>query len=166
MGGQAGTSAHAQAVSNQEVDDLRVVVASGHPLLLLGVKGRLEGHGFKVVGEARSAIELVAKVVEHRPDICLVDAALPGGGLVAARRARARLANVALVFLISPEDANDGSFALEAVRSGATGVLFEDMDPARLVYALRDVAAGGSALPRMLVSRLLDDLRPPAAPAA
>jgi len=43
-------------------------------------------------------------------------------------------------------------------------VLFEDMDPGRLVPALRDVAAGGSALPRMLVPRLLDELRrPPAA---
>jgi DNA-binding NarL/FixJ family response regulator len=163
MGGHAGASVHAQASPEPEVHDLTVVVASGHPLLLLGVKGRLEGHGFRVVGEAASAAQLVAEVEEHHPDICLVDAALPGGGLIAARRARASLAKLPVVFLMSPDDATDGSFALEAVRSGATGVLFEDMDPARLVYALRDVAAGGSALPRMLVSRLLDELRASAA---
>jgi DNA-binding NarL/FixJ family response regulator len=163
MGGHAGASVHAQAAPEPEVGDLTVVVASGHPLLRLGVKGRLEGHGFRVVGEAASAEELVAEVEERRPDICLVDAALPGGGLDAARRARARLSKLAVVFLMSPDDANDGSFALEAVRSGATGVLFEDMDPGRLVYALRDVAAGGSALPRRLVTRLLDELMPPAA---
>ena len=166
MGGHAGTSAHAQAVPAPEVEDLTVVVASGHPLLLLGIKGRLEGQGFTVVGEAASAKELVAAVERHHPDICLVDASLPGGGLIAAKRARAQLSKLAVVFLMSADEANDGAFAIEAVRSGATGVLFENMDPARLVYALRDVAAGGSALPRMLVSRLLDELRPPAAPAA
>jgi hypothetical protein len=38
------------------------------------------------------------------------------------------------------------------------------MDPSRLTHALRDVAAGGSAVPRMLVARLIDELRlPPAA---
>jgi len=166
MGSQAGTFAHAQAVRAPEDEVLTVIVASGHPLLLLGIKGRLEGNGFAVVAEAASARELVAAAREHRPDLCLVDAALPGGGLDAAQRTRAVLSNVAVVFLMSTDDANDGAFAIEAVRSGATGVLFENMDPARLVYALRDVAAGGSALPRMLVSRLLDELRPPAAPAA
>ncbi len=166
MGGHAGMPTAAQSEIDLGVNDLTVVLASGHPLLLLGVKGRLEGHGFRVVGEAVSAEELVAAVRRHRPDICLVDATLPGGGLAAARRARSSLSKLAVVFLMSTDDANDGSLVVEAVRSGATGVLFEDMDPSRLVYALRDVAAGGSALPRMLVSRLLDELRPPAAPAA
>ncbi len=165
MGGHAGMFAPAQSELDLEARDLTVVIASGHPLLMLGVKGRLEGHGFRVVGEASSAEELVAAVRRHGPDICLVDAALPGGGVAAARRARSRRSKPAVVFLMSTDDSNDGALAVEAVRSGATGVLFEDMDPSRLVYALRDVAAGGSALPRMLVSRLLDELRPPAAPA-
>ena len=65
---------------------------------------------------------------------------------------------------MSTDESEEGALAVAAVRSGALGVLFEDMDPGRLVPALRDVAAGGSALPRMLVPRLLDELRtPPAA---
>jgi DNA-binding NarL/FixJ family response regulator len=163
MGGHAGTSARVHA-TDRPSGELTVVIASGHPLLTLGVRGRLEGHGFRVVGEASSADELVAKVRRHRPDICLVDAALPGGGLVAATKARARLSRLAVVFLMSTDDSNDGELAIEAVRSGASGVLFEDMDPSRLTHALRDVAAGGSAVPRMLVARLIDELRlPPAA---
>jgi DNA-binding NarL/FixJ family response regulator len=141
-----------------------VVIASAHPLLTLGVRGRLEGHGFRIVGEALSARELVAAVRRHRPDICLVDAALPGGALAAARQARAR-SRLAVVFLMSTDESDDGELAIEAVRSGAAGVLFEDMDPGRLVYALRDVAAGGSAVPRMLVARLLDELKLPVASA-
>jgi DNA-binding NarL/FixJ family response regulator len=142
--------------------ELAVVIASGHPLLALGVRGRLEGHGFRVVGEATTAEELEAAVRVHRPDICLVDAELPGGALAAASRAHARHSTLAVVFLMSAADASD-ELAIEAVRSGAVGVLFEDMDPDRLEYALRDVAAGGSALPRMLVPRLLDELKLPAA---
>jgi len=160
MGGQAGMSARVQT-TDRPSSELTVVIASGHGLLALGVRGRLEGHGFRVVGEATSATELEAAVRVHRPDICLVDAALPGGALAAASRARARHATLAVVFLMSAADADD-ELAIEAVRSGAAGVLFEDMDPDRLEYALRDVAAGGSALPRMLVPRLLDELKLPA----
>jgi DNA-binding NarL/FixJ family response regulator len=141
--------------------ELTVVIASGHPLLTLGVRGRLEGHGFRIVGEASSARELAAAVRLGRPDICLVDAALPGA-LAAERQARARRSRLAVVFLMSNDHSNEGELAIDAARSGAAGVLFEDMDPDRLVYALRDVAAGGSALPRMLVARLLDELKPPA----
>jgi DNA-binding NarL/FixJ family response regulator len=153
MGSHAGTSTRVLA-TDRPTPELTVVIASGHPLLSLGVRGRLDGHGFRIVGEASSAGELAAVVRVHRPDICLIDAALPGGAMDAARRARR--SKTAVVFLMSSENSNDGELAIEAVRSGAVGVLFEDMDPERLVYALRDVAAGGSALPRMLVPRLLD----------
>jgi DNA-binding NarL/FixJ family response regulator len=156
MGSHAGTSPRVHARESSSVE-LTVVIASGHPLLSLGVRGRLDGHGFRVVGEASSAAGLATAVRAHQPDISLVDAALPGA-MAAARRARAKRPEMAVVFLMSSDDSNDGELAIEAVRSGAVGVLFEDMDPERLVYALRDVAAGGSALPRMLVPRLLDEL--------
>jgi DNA-binding NarL/FixJ family response regulator len=154
MGGHAGTSARVQA-TDPASSELTVVIASGHPLLALGARGRLEGHGFQIVGEASSAPELVTAVRRHRPDICLVDAALPGGALAAAQQARAGGSTPAVVFLMSTDDSDDGELAIEAFRCGAAGVLFEDMDPDRLVFALRDVAAGGSAFPRMLVPRLL-----------
>ena len=157
MGGHAGLSVHVQSTDPPAAEPT-VVIASAHPLLALGVRGRLEGHGFRVVGEAQTARELVDAVRHHRPDICLVDAALPGGAIAAARQARAR-SRPAVVFLMSTDDSDDGELAIEAVRSGAAGVLFEDMDPDRLVYALRDVAAGGSAVPRKLVARLLDELQ-------
>jgi DNA-binding NarL/FixJ family response regulator len=160
MGGHAGMSTRVPTTERAS-DELTVVIASGHPLLALGVRGRLEGHGFEVVGEATTAQELVAAVRAHRPDICLIDAALPGGALAAARRARARRSRLAVVFLMTAAETND-ELAIEAVKSGAAGVLFEDMDPDRLEFALRDVAAGGSALPRMLVPRLLDELKLPA----
>ena len=162
MGGHAGTYLDAHQTAEVAREDLAVVIASARPLLLLGIRGRLEGQ-VEVVGEATSSDDLLAVVRRDRPSILLVDAALPDA-LSAAVAARTELPDLAIVFLMSTDESEEGALAVEAVRSGALGVLFEDMDPGRLVPALRDVAAGGSALPRMLVPRLLDELRrPPAA---
>jgi DNA-binding NarL/FixJ family response regulator len=162
MGGHAGTYLDAHQTAEVAREDLAVVIASARPLLLLGIRGRLEGQ-VEVVGEATSSDDLLAVVRRDRPSILLVDAALPDA-LQAAVAARNALPDLAIVFLMSTDESEEGALAVEAVRSGALGVLFEDMDPGRLVPALRDVAAGGSALPRMLVPRLLDELRrPPAA---
>ena len=162
MGGHAGTYLDAHQTAKVARADLAVVIASARPLLLLGIRGRLEGQ-VDVVGEATSSDDLLAVVRRDRPSILLVDAALPDA-LLAAVAARRELPDLAVVFLMSTDESEEGALAVEAVRSGALGVLFEDMDPGRLVPALRDVAAGGSALPRMLVPRLLDELRrPPAA---
>ena len=162
MGGHAGTYLDAHQTAKVARADLAVVIASARPLLLLGIRGRLEVQ-VDVVGEATSSDDLLAVVRRDRPSILLVDAALPDA-LQAAVAARRELPDLAVVFLMSTDESEEGALAVEAVRSGALGVLFEDMDPGRLVPALRDVAAGGSALPRMLVPRLLDELRrPPAA---
>ena len=162
MGGHAGTYLDAHQAAEVAREDLAVVIASARPLLLLGIRGRLEGQ-VEVVGEATSSDDLLAVVRRDRPSILLVDAALPDA-LSAAVAARTELPDLAIVFLMSTDESEEGALAVEAVRSGALGVLFEDMDPGRLVPALRDVAAGGSALPRMLVPRLLEELRrPPAA---
>jgi DNA-binding NarL/FixJ family response regulator len=46
-----------------------------------------------------------------------------------------------------------------ALRAGASGYLLKEMDPARLPHALSDVLNGEAALPRTLVTRLIDELR-------
>jgi DNA-binding NarL/FixJ family response regulator len=135
-----------------------MVIAAAHPLLRLGIRARLEGQGFDVVAEAGSADEAVDAVRHFRPRLALLDVWLPGGGLEAGRRAQASVPGIALAFLVSNED---NWLFVDAVRTGATGVIFKDMDPERLGHALRDVAMGGTALPRALVRQLLDELLDP-----
>ena len=130
-----------------------VVVADDHVPARAGVRAALELGPFAVVAEARDAASAVAAAREHRPDVCLLDIHMPGGGIMAASRIAAELPETAVVMLtVSREDAD----FFDALRAGARGYLVKDMDPARLSLALEGVLAGEAALPRALVGRLVD----------
>jgi DNA-binding NarL/FixJ family response regulator len=116
----------------------------------------LAGHGFEVCAEADSADAAIEAARRERPDVCLVEAGLPGGGVAAAERIlRARSGTV--VVMLSAAVDEEQLFA--AVRAGARGYLLKDMNPARLSMALRGVLRGEAALPRVLMGAVLDELR-------
>jgi DNA-binding NarL/FixJ family response regulator len=134
----------------------RVLVADDHPPTRAGVRLALERGGFSVcaeVGDADSAVEAALRL---RPDICVLDVNMPGGGITAAAEISRRLPDAAIVMLtVSREDAD----LFDALRAGATGYLLKDIDPARLPLALEGVLAGEAALPRGLVTRLVQEFR-------
>jgi DNA-binding NarL/FixJ family response regulator len=133
-----------------------VVVADDHVPARAGVRAALELGSFAVVAEARDAASAVVAALEHRPDVCLLDIHMPGGGIAAASRIAARLPETAVVMLtVSCEDAD----FFDALNAGARGYLLKDMDPARLSHALEGVLAGEAALPRALAARLVDRFR-------
>jgi DNA-binding NarL/FixJ family response regulator len=116
----------------------------------------VDGHGFTVCADVASADDAVTTAVRERPDVCLIDVSLPGGGIAAAQEISTQAPNAAIVML-SGSASEDELFA--CVRAGARGYLPKDMDPARLPFALRGVLCGEAALPRPLVARLLEELR-------
>jgi DNA-binding NarL/FixJ family response regulator len=140
---------------------VRVVIADDNLLVRRGIAALLAEAGFEIAAEAGTADELLDAVDAHRPDVAIVDIRMPPTqteeGLVAARAIRARHPGVAIVVLSSHVE-----------HGVATRVLAED--PARLGYLLKDrvtdvgefagtlrrVAAGGTALDPLVVSRLLD----------
>ncbi len=136
------------AVSEQ----LRVVVADDHAPTRAGVRQALEADGWQVVAEVADAPKAVAAALEHRPDVCLLDIHMPGGGIRAAQQISARSAGTAVVMLTASRDDED---LFEALRAGARGYLLKDMDPDRLGPALRGVVAGEAALPRSLAAKVL-----------
>ena len=75
-------------------DDVTVVIASAHPLVRLGVRSRLEGHGFRVVEEVATADELPAAVMR----------ALEGDGFVAVGAEEAGGADDELVASLSERE--------------------------------------------------------------
>ncbi|SDX79470.1 DNA-binding response regulator, NarL/FixJ family, contains REC and HTH domains [Modestobacter sp. DSM 44400] len=129
-------------------DVLTVVIADGHPPTRAALRATLEASSCQVVAEAGDAASAVAAVIEHRPDVCLLDVHLPGTGIAAAARAARAAPRTAAVLMTSSHDAHD---LLNALRASAWGYLFKDMDPDRLVPALRGVRAGEIVLPRRLV---------------
>src|SRR5262245_57336478 len=88
------------------------------------------------------------------PDVCLIDLALPGGGIEAAETIRETVPHTRVVVLAESQDVD---VFLHSVHAGATGFLIADMDPTRLAPALRDVVEGKAAVPRSLVMPVLEE---------
>lgn len=134
----------------------RVVLADDHAPTRAGVRLALEDSEFTVVAEATTAAEAVAAALRHRPDVCLLDIYMPGGGIEAATEIGRALPDTALVMLTA-SDSDDDLFA--ALRAGAAGYLPKTTSADRLGQALRGVLAGEAALPRALTARLIEEFR-------
>ena len=138
-------------------DVLRVVIADDHVPTRLSVREALEQQSCEVLADVGTAEAAVAAATEHRPDVCLLDIHMPGGGIVAAADITQTLPGTAVVMLTASADDED---LFAALRAGASGYLAKGMDPARLGSALRSVLAGESVLPRWLVRKVAQEFQP------
>ncbi len=137
---------------------LRVVIADDHAPTRAGVKHALEAGGCLVLAALPDATKAVAAALEHKPDVCLLDIHMPGGGIRAAGEITKALPDTAIVMLTASRDDED---LFDALRAGASGYLLKDMDPDRLAAALRGVLAGEAALPRSLAMKVIQQLQSP-----
>jgi DNA-binding NarL/FixJ family response regulator len=132
---------------------VRVLIADDHALFRDGLRSLLEAHGVTVVAEARDGEEAVALARIHRPDVVLMDLAMPRlGGLGATRVLTAELPEVAVVVLTASEDDAD---LFEAVKSGAQGFLPKDLEASRFFELLDGVTRGEPALTPALARKVL-----------
>lgn len=138
-----------------------VVVADDHPATRLGVRIALMRGGLRVLAEAADCEGAVRAVLRERPAVCLLDVAMPGGGIAAASRISQAQPATAIVMLSASERTAD---VLASLRAGAVGYLPKDTRPDRLAAALKGVLKGEAALPRALVGMVLDELRDFTAP--
>ena len=135
---------------------LTVIIADDHAPTRASVGEALAQGGFEVRGEAADAKGAVDLVVAHEPDVALLDVHMPGGGIAAASDICARLPDTAIVMLTVSRTDDD---LFDALRAGARGYLLKDMSHARLADALRGVIHGEAALPRGLVSKLVQEFQ-------
>jgi DNA-binding NarL/FixJ family response regulator len=133
-----------------------IVIADDHQVTRLGVRMALMRGGFHVVGEAADCEGTVSAVVRERPDVCLIDVCMPGGGIETARRLAEAAPTTSVVMLTVSANTED---LLAALRAGAVGYLPKDTSPDRLPAALCGVLKGEAALPRTLVGRVLQEFR-------
>jgi DNA-binding NarL/FixJ family response regulator len=139
-------------VQQLDAPELRVLIADDHAPTRDDVRRALEDGGMSVCAEAADAPHAVQHALETRPDICLLDIRMPGGGVAAAWEIAARLPTTKIVMLtVSDDDAN----LFAALRAGAVGYLVKDIDLRILPRALRDAAEGKAAIPRSLVTRMV-----------
>lgn len=135
---------------------LTALIADGHAPTRAGVRAALEDGGFTVVAEVARADTAVDVAIRERPDVCVLDIQMPGGGIAAVARMADELPATAVVVLTISRD-DDDLFA--ALRAGASGYLLKDMDADRLAAALKGVLSGEAAVPRTLVARVLEEFR-------
>ena len=139
---------------------LRVVIAEDSVLLREGLVRLLEEAGARVVARVGDGPSLVAAVLEHRPDVSVVDVRMPptqrDEGLRAAIEAR-RLVPGSPVLVLSQYVERQYASELLADRGGGVGYLLKDRvgDVRDFMDALRRVAAGGTALDPEVVAQLM-----------
>src|SRR5437764_14182959 len=142
---------------------MRVLIADDHPLFRDGLRSLLEARGIDVVGEATNGREAVEQSARLQPDVVLMDLNMPVlGGLDATRLISADQAQVKVVVLTASEDDAD---LFEAIKSGAQGYLFKNLDSNEFFRLLEGVARGEPALTPGLARKLLGEFARPTAPA-
>src|SRR5438046_2100113 len=138
---------------------VRVLLVDDHPIVRQGIRRCLAPHAMlEVVGEAANGAEAIARAVELRPDVVIMDLTMPEmNGLEATRRLLA-VAPRTKVVVMSVHD--DKHRVIEMVRAGCKGYVVKDAPPAELVRAIESVQRGEIFFSTGVVNLLLGDSRP------
>jgi DNA-binding NarL/FixJ family response regulator len=142
---------------------VRVLLCDDHAVVRAGLRALLSStDGMEVVGEADSGERALAMAEALRPDVVLMDLQLGTGmdGVEATRRLTSSGAEEAPRVLVLTMFDTDADIA-RAVAAGATGYLLKAERPDRLFVAIRDAAAGRTALSGAVADRVVSRLRVP-----
>ena len=132
-----------------------VLVVDDHPVFREGFAALLATiDEVTVLGTAATGAEALRRVAELRPDVVVMDVAMPDlDGIEATRRLAVSHPHVGVVVLtMSEEDAT----IFDAVRAGARGYLLKGAEPDEVVRAVTTVAAGGVVFGAVLAGRIAE----------
>ncbi len=135
---------------------IRVVIADDHAILREGIKVLLQGQAdIVVVGEAEDGRQAVQRCQELRPDVVLMDIALPGlGGYEAALEIRRLMPNIRVLVLTQYDNKE---YVLRFLRAGAAGYVVKKAVTTELVSAIRAVARGETYLHAAVAGAVVED---------
>jgi DNA-binding NarL/FixJ family response regulator len=143
---------------------VRILLADDHALFRDGVASLLAAWGHEVLGQVSDGDAAVEAAVRLRPDLVLMDVAMPGGGgLEATRRLAVVAPDVSIVMLTASEGVDD---LFAAIKAGARGYLLKNLESGELRGMLDAVARGEAAITPAIAGRILAELaRPETVPA-
>ncbi|WP_328909385.1 response regulator transcription factor [Streptomyces sp. NBC_00234] len=133
---------------------IKVLLVDDHQVVRRGLRTFLEVQDdIEVVGEAADGAEGVARTEELRPDVVLMDIKMPGTDGIEALRKLRELANPAKVLIVT--SFTEQRTVVPALRAGASGYVYKDVDPDALAGAIRSVHAGHVLLQPEVAGALL-----------
>ena len=140
---------------DQATDHIRVLVADDHPVFRRGMRAVLGAEpDTELVGEATDGEEAVARAIELRPDVILMDLNMPKvSGIEATRRILDASPDTAILMLTMFED-DKSIFA--AMRAGAHGYVLKGADGAETLRAIHAVASGEAIFSPTITRRLTE----------
>ncbi len=142
---------------------MKLLIADDHALFRDGLKSLLDARGLEVVGEASNGRQAFEMAKSLRPDIVLMDLAMPEmDGLAATRLISTELPEVKVVVLTASHDDNS---LFEAIKSGAEGYLLKDLEAGQFFALIEGVVRGEPALTPHLARKLLSEFANPRAAA-
>jgi RNA polymerase sigma factor (sigma-70 family) len=135
---------------------IRVLLADDHTILREGIRMLLNAQeDIQVVAEAVDGREAVEKVREHKPDVILIDIAMPNlNGLEATRQIRRDNPNARVLVLTMYES---DEYVTQMLEAGAAGYVLKKVAGSELVYAIRSVYGGEAFLYPSITKRLVED---------
>jgi DNA-binding NarL/FixJ family response regulator len=126
---------------SERSERIRVLVVDDHPVVRQGLRTFLDlQDDMTVVGEAGDGESAVAVAADTAPDVVLLDLRMPGADGVATLRAMRERGLPARVLVVT--SFSEPSAVVPAMRAGAAGYVYKDVDPPALAAAIRAVHAG------------------------
>jgi DNA-binding NarL/FixJ family response regulator len=124
---------------------LKVLLVDDHALVRRGFRRMLEDEpSFQIVGEASDGQEAIERAAELRPDVIVMDCALPQvNGIEASRQILQKQPNIGILMLsMHSED----TLVRQALDAGAKGYILKNAMDLDLVSAIKKIAAGNTVL--------------------
>lgn len=138
------------------MDKIRILLADDHTILRNGIRAILEDEpGMVVVGEAEDGRVAVSLACQLKPDIVIMDIAMPLlNGLEATRQIR-RLCPGVKVIILSMHDNEE--YIVQVLEAGAMGYILKDAAARELISALRSVHRGEAVLSPAITRIVIED---------
>ena len=137
---------------------IRVAVADDQALVRLGLRVLLESEeDLELVGEAADGRQALDLIREARPDVVLMDVRMPVMDGLEALRSIGEDPDLAATRVVVLTTFELDEYVFEALRSGASGFLIKDSEPADILRAVRVVARGESLLSPTVTRRVIGE---------